>query len=253
VGVGRRFAIALLLALVGLPVAVPSALARPTITLAPACHDQFQVYAFRASLSGFPPNLPFDVDLHYSGTDHSFNGVLSTDASGSFSATQFGDVNPLGPVTVTVHAPINGASATFTATLDDPCDPPLSLPQAMCGGGNYRTLLFANLRRCKTYANRVAQASGGLTSQLILRPACKQSPGNRYGFTVEARGISPGTSVQASLSYSGFSLNNFATHSGRFAIVGPIGFSSSQPVGKVTASVVVGSLTLTAQLTDPCV
>ena len=116
-------------------VSAAAAAARPTVTLTPACHDGTNPYAFTVSLSGFPPSLPFDARVRYSDINHDYVGLIATDAAGAYGPVGFGALTPLGRVSATITATIDGASQTFTADLSNPCFPPLGLRRAMCGDG----------------------------------------------------------------------------------------------------------------------
>lgn len=230
-------------------VSAAAAAARPTVTLTPACHDGTNPYAFTVSLSGFPPSLPFDARVRYSDINHDYIGLIATDAAGAYGPVGFGALTPLGRVSATITASIDGASQTFTADLSNPCFPPLGLRRAMCGDGNYRTYGFHRVQDCYSYIERLEH--GRSTPTLTLIPACEQATAP-FGFTVLVLGLPPGTSLTSSLSYAGQSLQA-TLPSDRFGVVGPFTFTSPLPVGDVTATVTGGGQTLTATLNNPCI
>lgn len=230
----------------GVAAAARADVPRPTVMLTSACHDGVDAYAFDASLAGFPPDQPVDAVLHFSGVDHSYVGVVSTDATGRVAPTRFGSSQPLGMVTATVTTTINGSRQAFTATLEDPCVPSLSLSDAMCGEGNFRAYLFAATAQCAAYVRQLQNHTARPSIELVATCA-----GGRYGFTGVVLGVPPGTALRAFLSYGGQQLD-VGTASDRFGAVGPVGFSTGSPPGPVSATVTGAGTSLTATLQSPC-
>ena len=219
--------------------------AQPKVVLVPECHGYYP-YGFEVGLTGFPPNQPFDAVLHYSGTDYSYTGFLKTDLNGGYALAPFGGDAPLGDVTATVTTTINGAQQTYSSSLNDPCDPPLSLTDAMCGDGDFSTYLFATESDCAGYVQRLQ--NGTAQPSVALQATCDAG---QYGFTGLVLGVPPGTSLAAHIVYDGQVLDIGST-TNRFGAIGPIGFGFAGPPNPVSATLTGDGVSLTATLTDFC-
>lgn len=147
--------VSLLLGLVGLPAVAAAATDEPTLTLTEYCPNSGgqQFYGAQATLSGFPPNTPFEGSLTLGGGTGS--GSFVTDAEGNFGPIGFASAEPVYLVTATV----TWSGGTLVATLTEPCQgPEQPSTKAECKQGGFVGYGFKNQGACVSYVAR-AKAS----------------------------------------------------------------------------------------------
>ena len=122
--------------------------AKPTLTLVEYCPvvDGQQFYGVQVSLSGFPPNTPFDASLVFDGSEFSVSTM--TDEFGNFC-----------PNAVAISEPVEFATSRvvfvggeLVQTLKRPCHgPPTRTEKVQCQNRGYVGLGFKNQGDCVSF------------------------------------------------------------------------------------------------------
>jgi hypothetical protein len=142
------------LALVGLVIAALASpavsTAAPTLTLTKNCSQYPPFHGVDVSLTGLPPNTPFDGTLGFPSGGSVGPASFTTDASGNFFLGPFGSSVP-GTFTATVV----WSGGTLVTSLDVNCAVPTSREQ--CKNGGWQAFgFFRNQGDCVSFV-----ATGG--------------------------------------------------------------------------------------------